>query len=74
MCTVQAVSMKFLFEPSDCMVSGDESAKKGTQLCLTEESSINKESEKQFRSQYDQFIFLKYVTVSRLKCKFYRWG
>jgi len=29
------------------MVSGNESAKENTQLCLTEESYINKESEKQ---------------------------
>jgi len=35
------------------MVSGDDSAKKGTQLSLTEESYSNKESEKQLRSQYD---------------------
>ena len=32
------------------MVSGDESAKKGMQLCLAKESYINKESEKQLRS------------------------
>ena len=38
------------------MVSGDDSAKKGAQLSLIEESYISKESEKQLRSRYDQFI------------------
>ena len=40
------------------MVSGDYSAKKDKQLSLIliEESYINKESEKQLRSQYNQFI------------------
>ena len=57
------------------IVSGDEGAKKGTQLSLIEESYINKESEKQLRLWYDQFISSKYVTVRRLKeCKIYRWG
>ena len=42
-------------------------AKKGTQLCLIEESYIIKESEIQLRSRYDQFISSKYVDVSRLK-------
>ena len=32
------------------MVSGDDSAKKGIQLSLVEESYINKESEKQLTS------------------------
>jgi len=50
------VPVKFLFEVSNNMVSGDDSAKKGTQLSLTEERYINKESEKQLRSRYDQFI------------------
>ena len=39
------VPMKFSFEGSNNMVSGDVSAKKGTQLSLVEESYINKESE-----------------------------
>ena len=30
------------------MVSGDDSAKKGTQLCFIEESYINKQFEKQY--------------------------
>ena len=42
------------------------------QLSLIEESYINKESENQLRSRYDQFISSKYVAVSRLKCKIYR--
>ena len=62
-----------LFKVSNNMVSGDDSAKKGTQLSLTEESYINKESEKQLRTRYDQFISSKYVAVSRLKCKIYCW-
>ena len=44
------------------------------QLSLIEESYINKESENQLRSRYDQFISSKYVAVSRLKCKIYRQG
>ena len=40
------VCVKFLFEVSNNMVSGDDSAKKGTQLSLIEESYINKQSEK----------------------------
>ena len=35
-----------LFEVSNNMVSGDDSAKKGTQLSLIEESCINKKFEK----------------------------
>ena len=58
---------KKLIEPGDNIVSGDDSAKKGTQLCLIEESYIIKESEIQSRSRYDQFISSKYVAVSRLK-------
>ena len=54
-------------------VSGD-SAKKGTQLSLIEDSYIKKEFEKQLRSRYVQFISTKYVAVSRLKGKVYRWG
>ena len=57
---------KKLIEPDDNMASGDDSAKKGTQLCLIEESYIIKESEIQLRSRYDQFISSKYVAVSRL--------
>ena len=38
------------------MVSGDDSGKKGTQLSLTEQSCIIKESEIQLGSRYDQFI------------------
>ena len=44
------VPVKFLFEGSNNMVSGDDSAKKGTQLSLIEESYTIKESEKQLRS------------------------
>ena len=58
---------KKLIEPDDNMASADDSAKKGTQLCLIEESYIIKESEIQLRSRYDQFISSKYVAVSRLK-------
>ena len=47
------VPMKFLFKLSNNMVSGDDSAKKGTQLSLIEENCIKKESEKQLRSQYN---------------------
>ena len=64
------VPVKFLFEVSSNIVSGNDSAKKGTQLSLIEESYINKESEKQFRFRYNQFIS---VAVSRLKCKTYCW-
>ena len=39
------VALKCLFEVSNNMVSGDDSAKKGAQLPLIEESYINKESE-----------------------------
>ena len=38
------VPVKFLFEVSNNMVSGDDSAKKGTQLSIIEESCIIKES------------------------------
>ena len=37
--------MKFLFEVSSNMASGDDSAKKSTQLSLIKESYINKKSE-----------------------------
>ena len=50
------VPVKLLFQVSNNMVSGYDSEKKGIQLSLTEESYINKESEKQLRSRYDQFI------------------
>ena len=43
---VQAVPMKLLIEVSKYVVSGDKSAKKGTQLCVTKKSYINKEPEK----------------------------
>ena len=49
------------------MVIGDDSANKGTQLSLIEESCIINESELQLRSRYDQSISSKYVAVSRLK-------
>ena len=42
--------MKFSFEVSNNMVSGNDSVKKGTQLSLIEESYINKESDIQLRS------------------------
>ena len=51
------------------MVSGDDSAKKGTQT-VVEEIYINKKSEKQVRSRYDQFISSKYVDVRCQIC----WG
>ena len=57
---------KFLFEVSNKMVSSDDSTKKGTQLPLIEESYFNKESDKQFRSRYDQFISTTYVAASLL--------
>ena len=44
------VPVKFLLEVSNNMVSGHDSAKKGTPLSLAEESYIHKESEKQLRS------------------------
>ena len=40
------VPVKFLLEVSNYMFSGADSAKKGTQLSLIEESYVNKESEK----------------------------
>ena len=43
------VPFKFLLEVSDNIVSGDDNAKKHTQLSVIEESYINKESEKQLR-------------------------
>ena len=55
----RAVPVKFKFKGSSNMVSGDDSAKKGTQLTLIGESYINKESEKQVRSRYDRFISSK---------------
>ena len=67
--------VKFLFEVNNNMVSDDDSAKKGTQLSLIEERCINTGfKKKQLRSRYDQFISSKYVAVSRLKSKMYRWG
>ena len=52
-----------LIEPDDNMASGDDSAKKGTQLCLIEESYFIKESEIQLRSRYDQFISSKLASL-----------
>ena len=48
------------------MASGDDSAKKGTQLSLTEESHINKESEKQSRSRY-KHLFLNVLLLAGLR-------
>jgi len=56
------------------MVSGDESAKKGTQLCLTNRSYINKESEKQLRSRYDHLFLLNMLLLAGLSAKFTTWG
>ena len=53
------VPMKVLFKVSNNKVGGDDSAKKGTQLSLIDESYINKESEKQLRLQDNQFISSK---------------
>ena len=58
---VQAVPMKRL------MVSGDDSAKKGTQLSLTEESHINKaESEKQLRFRYSHLFLPNMLLLAGL--------
>ena len=62
--------MKFLFEVSNNMVSGNNSAKKGTHLSLIEESYINKEFKKPLRSWYNQFISSKYVAVFGLRAEF----
>ena len=63
----------FVFEESNniLLVAMTVRRKVYLQLSLIEESYINKESENQLRSQYDQFISSKYVAVSRLKCKIY---
>ena len=45
----------FLFKMSNSVVSGDDSVKEGTQLTLTEESCINKESEN--NRDFDSIIF-----------------
>jgi len=45
-------------------------AKKGTQLCLTEESYINKESEKQLRSRYDHLFVPNILLSAGLSAKF----
>lgn len=45
------VPVKFLFEASNNMVSGDGSAKTSKQLPFIEGSFINKESEEQLRSR-----------------------
>ena len=62
------VPLKFLLKMSDNIVCGDDNAKKGTQLSLIEESYINKESEKQLRSRYDQFISSKDVADFAIIC------
>ena len=62
--------MKFLVEVSNSMVSGDDSAKKGTQLSLIEDSYINNEFEKQLRPRYDQFILLNILLLAGLRAKF----
>ena len=54
--------------PVKFLVSDNYSAKKGTQLSLIEESYINKESEKQLRSRYDQFISSKDVADFAIIC------
>ena len=62
----EPVKFLFKFEVSieqQYIISGDYSAKKDTQLSLIEENYINKESEKQLRSRYDQFISSVRVTV-----------
>ena len=46
------VPVKFLFEVSINIVSGDDSAKKGTQLSVIEESYANKEKKKKSRSAF----------------------
>ena len=48
------------------MASGDNSAKKGTQLSFIEESYSIKEPEIQLRSRYDQFSSYKYVDKTKL--------
>ena len=77
--------VEFLFEQvCNNMVSCDDTTiwlvamtvqrKVHRQLSLIEESYINKESEKQLKSRYDQFISSEYVDVSRFKCHIYCWG
>lgn len=48
------------------MASGDNSAKKGTQLSFIEERYTIKEPEIQLRSRYDQFSSSKYVDKTKL--------
>lgn len=61
-----------VFQGSNNMVSGDDSAKKSTQSSLIEESNINKESVKQSRSRYDQFIssidVADFAIVAMMRC------
>ena len=57
------VPVKFSFEVGNNLVSGDDSAKKNTQLSLIKESHINKEFEKQLRFRFDQFVSSKYVAI-----------
>ena len=64
----------FLFKMSNSVVSGDDSVKEGTQLTLTEESCINKESEKQPRFRFDHFLSSEIAAVCRLEGKINRWG
>ena len=63
------VPVKFLFEVSNNMVSGDDSAKNGTQLSFIEESCIIKELVLKLIFRYDQFISSKSMLLSAgLKC------
>ena len=60
------VSVKILFQLSNNIVSGDDSAKKGAQLSLIRKKvTLIKNQKKQLRSRYDQCISSKYVPVSR---------
>ena len=54
---------------SSRVVSGDDSVKEGTQLTLTEESYINKESEKQPRFRFDHLFLLKSLLLAGLSAK-----
>ena len=77
-------AVNFLFEVSNNMVSGDDSAKNGIQLSLIEESYINKESEKQLRCRYDHFIYWRALARQQpilynsekkaVDCVFYIWA
>ena len=41
---------------------------------LLKKVTLIKNQKNKLRSRYDQFNSSKYVAVSRLKCKIYRWG